>query len=93
MDIAITIFGISACASCWEANPIVVLLNGWTPVLAIKLLVTILVVLVIDILSRPPAVGSFKYSSGVLPRAIWLLPIIAGLPVLWNILVLTFELI
>jgi hypothetical protein len=72
LDLATTFGGFSLFPQMWEANPVHGLLGGWGLTILAKLIATLLVVLILERVDR-------------WPRPVWLVPVTASLPVLWNL--------
>ena len=91
LDLATTAVGLLVIPGIWEANPMVAGLGGWMQALLLKLAAVALIVSAIEVMNRPLQLGSVRIFSGKLPKAVWMIPVIAGLPMLWNILVIILE--
>lgn len=81
LDLSITTVGISLVSAVSEAWKTALWLEdilGWNQLLFVKLLVTICVAVVLQLVP-------FK------TRLIWLIPTVASLPVIWNVLVIAAE--
>lgn len=79
LDVLTTFTGITFFPQMWETNPLPGFIGGWLPTVFAKILATFLVVLVLERVEK-------------WPRLVWLVPIIAGLPVFWNSLCILAEL-
>jgi len=93
LDLLTTMVGLLVIPGIWEANPIVTSLGGWVQTLLFKSLAVIVVVTLIERMRRPLKVGNIVLLSGKPPKAIWIIPIVAAIPALWNNLVIILELI
>lgn len=93
LDLLTTMVGLLVIPGIWEANPIVGFIGGWFQTVILKSTVVILVVSVVELMRRPLKVGKITVFSGRLSKAIWIIPFVAALPVLWNNLVIILELI
>ncbi len=91
LDLATTAVGLLVIPGIWEANPMVAGLGGWMQALLLKLAAVLLIVAAIEVMNRPLQIGSVRIFSGKLPKAVWMIPVIAGLPMIWNILVIVLE--
>jgi hypothetical protein len=78
LDILTTFVGLSLHPQMWEANPVAGFLGGMAQAALFKLLVTLAVVYVIE-----------KVASW--PRLIWAVPLMASVPVVWNLLSISAE--
>jgi hypothetical protein len=78
LDILTTFIGLSLHPQMWEANPVVGVLGGMVQAALFKLLVTLAVVYVIE-----------KVDSW--PRLIWVVPLMASVPVFWNLFSISVE--
>lgn len=78
LDVFTTLWGILFIPQIWEANPIAGFLGSWPATLAVKVLATLIVVWVLE-----------KIDSW--PDLVRIIPILASLPVLWNILAILLE--
>lgn len=90
LDLLTTMIGLLVINGIWEANPIVGL-SGWTQAILLKTAVVLFVVAGIERMRRPLKIGSFALISGNLPKLVWIVPLVAGLPVVWNSLVILLE--
>jgi hypothetical protein len=93
LDMLTTMIGLLVIPKIWEANPIVEGVGGWLQTLLLKFIVMFIVVTVIELMRQPLKIGSVTLISGKLPKAIWIIPVVAGLPVLWNYVVILLELV
>jgi hypothetical protein len=93
LDMLTTMIGLLVIPKIWEANPIVEGVGGWLQTLLLKFIVMFIVVTVIELMRQPFKIGSVTLISGKLPKAIWIIPVVAGLPVLWNYVVILLELV
>ena len=78
LDVTTTLGGIGLMPQLWEANPLYTLLGGWGATLLAKVLATLVVVLVLELVDEWPAL------VGVVPLA-------ATLPGLWNLAAILAE--
>lgn len=79
LDLATTFAGFLLFPQMWEANPIQGLLGGWGLTILAKITATLLVVIILEKVER-------------WPRAVWLIPLTAALPVMWNTFSILAEL-
>ena len=80
LDILTTFVGLSLQPQMWEANPVAGVLGGLVQAALFKLLVSVAVVYVIE-----------KVDSW--PRLIWVVPLMASTPVVWNLISISVEFI
>ena len=80
LDLITTFVGLAIFSSIWEANPAYMLLGGWGATVLLKLSATVLIVYVLESVEEWPVI-------------VWVIPLVTSLPVFWNILVMTLELI
>lgn len=80
LDLATTFSGFFLFPQMWEANPVHGLLGGWSLTILAKITATLLVVLILEKVER-------------WPRLVWLVPLAAGLPVIWNLASILAELL
>lgn len=79
LDVVTTTYGVYFIPRLWESNPLHDVLGGWAPLILIKLLVTLLIVIILE-------------SVDDWPWLVRILPLIAALPVMWNIFAILAEL-
>lgn len=92
-DVLTTLFGLYALPQLWEANPAAIWLGSWPLVVLWKWALALTAVMIIEWMRRPLCLGKYQLLSGNLPRAIWIIPVIAGLPAIWNLLVILLEIL
>jgi hypothetical protein len=80
LDLMTTLQGFRWFPQLWESNPLAGLYGGMTTAILAKVLVTLCVVFIFERVDK-------------WPRLVWLVPAVAWLPVLWNILVIWAEFI
>jgi hypothetical protein len=80
LDVLTTVAGLSLHPQMWEANPVAGFMGGILQVTLLKLLVTLAVVYVIEKVDRWPGL-------------IWVVPLMASVPVIWNLFSITVEVI
>jgi hypothetical protein len=78
LDILTTFGGLALHPQMWEANPVAGLLGGMVPAALFKVLVTLAVVYVIE-----------KVASW--PKLVWIVPVMASTPVVWNVISISAE--
>lgn len=78
LDLLTTSVGIWMFPQISEANPMLMELGGWLPLLVTKLLATLFVVYILERIEK----WSFL---------VWVVPLIAVLPVIWNIICILAE--
>jgi hypothetical protein len=79
LDLATTFGAFSVFPQMWEANPVHGLLGSWGLTILAKMTATLLVVIILEKVER-------------WPRPVWLVPMTAGLPVIWNLASILAEL-
>ena len=79
-DVLTTFSGFLVFPQMWEANPLRSALGGWIPMILVKLLATLVVVLILERVEK-------------WPKPVWIIPIAAAIPVLWNLISMMAELI
>lgn len=80
LDMATTFGAFLFLPQMWEANPVQGWIGGWDVTILAKLVATLLVVWVLERIPR-------------WPRPVWIIPAVAGLPVLWNLVCILAELV
>jgi len=71
--------------------------GGWIQIVALKVIATALMVFIIEGYEKLPIpttkIGSITIFERKLPKIVWIVPIIAFIPVIWNVLVIILEII
>jgi uncharacterized membrane protein len=80
LDVATTLVGFLFFPQIWEANPLLITFGGWMQLLLAKLVAVAFVVLILE-----------KVKTW--PRLVWIIPLVASLPALWNTFCLLAEII
>jgi hypothetical protein len=78
LDLLTTFAGLLFFPQLWEANPMLKLPGGWSTMILVKIAATLFVVIIFE---RVP-----KWS-----RMVWIVPCIAAIPVVWNIINMLAE--
>lgn len=78
LDILTTFWGLILFPQMWETNQLLVQLGGWLPVILAKVMAVIVVVIVLEKVE--------KWS-----RLVWMVPLTAFSPVLWNCVCILAE--
>jgi hypothetical protein len=78
MDLATTLAGFVFFPQMWEANPLPGILGGWSMTIFIKVTATVLVIATLEKVER-------------WPRPVWVVPLAASLPVMWNLMSILAE--
>jgi len=78
LDLLTTFTGLLFFPQLWETNSMLVLLGGWLPFILVKIAATIAVVIIIERVEKWPGL-------------VWIIPCIAALPVVWNIICMLAE--
>ena len=80
LDVFTTFSGFLVFPQMWEANPLRISLGGWVPLIMVKLLATLVVVMILERIEK-------------WPKPVWVIPLAAALPVLWNLISMLAELV
>lgn len=78
LDVATTLLGFLFFPQIWEVNPMLEVFGGWSQLLLIKLFLTTAVVFVLE------RINSW-------PRLVWVIPLVAAIPPIWNTICLLAE--
>jgi hypothetical protein len=78
LDLATTFGGFVFFPQMWEANPLHGVLGGWNLMILFKIAATIFVIVTLERVEK-------------WPRPVWVVPLAASLPVLWNLLSILAE--
>lgn len=78
LDVLTTLVGISMFSSINEMNPLPGIAGGWIGTLLLKFFAVAVVVFILEKVEK-------------WPKFVWLVPTVAILPVLWNIVIISAE--
>ena len=80
LDVLTTLIGLSLFSHINEMNPLPTITGSWYTTILIKLVAVAIVVYVLERVEK-------------WPRFVWIVPITAMLPVLWNLLIISAEMV